>query len=137
MARKPVKKKRPAKSHVAPAAVPTEHSRFEYSAIVDRPPLRLPNGGRVIVWTIINLEVWDISRPMPRTAMPAPSGQTMLPDVTNWAWHEYGMRIGVWRFFKLFEQLGIRLNAQRFHHPILLEGDRSWLDIQYVCHFLH
>jgi allantoinase len=86
--------------------IPSERS--PYSAIVDRPPLRLPNGGRVIVWTIINLEVWDISRPMPRTAMPAPSGQTMLPDVTNWAWHEYGMRVGVWRFFKLFEQLGIR-----------------------------
>ena len=53
-------------------------------------------------------ETFNHSRPMPRTAMPAPSGQTMLPDVTNWAWHEYGMRVGVWRFFKLFEQLGIR-----------------------------
>ena len=86
----------------------TPHERSPYSAIVDRPPLKLPNGGKVIIWTIVNLEVWDLSRPMPRTAMPAPSGQTMLPDVTNWAWHEYGMRVGVWRYFKLFEKLGIR-----------------------------
>src|ERR1700723_4773852 len=86
----------------------TPHERSPYSAIVDRPPLKPPHGGKVIIWTVVNLEVWDLSRPMPRTAMPAPSGQTMLPDGTNWAWHEYGMRIGVWRFFKLFEQLGIR-----------------------------
>ena len=65
----------------------TPSERSPYSAIVDRPALKLPSGGKVIVWTIVNLEVWDISRPMPRTAMPAPSGQTMLPDVTNWAWH--------------------------------------------------
>ena len=94
--------------------IPRERSPF--SAIVDRPPLKLPNGGKVIVWTVVNLEVWDIGRPMPRTAMPAPSGQTVLPDVANWAWHEYGMRVGVWRYFKLFEQLGIRptlaLNAR-------------------------
>src|ERR1700723_4486999 len=86
----------------------TPHERSPYSAIVDRPPLKLPGGGKVIIRKIVKLEVWDVSRPMPRTAMPAPSGQTMLPDVTNWAWHEYGMRVGVWRYFKLFEKLGIR-----------------------------
>lgn len=86
----------------------TPRERSSYSAIVDRPPLRLPQGAKVAVWTVVNLEVWDISRPMPRMAMPAPSGQTMLPDVTNWTWHEYGMRVGIWRFFKLFARLGIR-----------------------------
>jgi len=82
--------------------------RAPYSAIVDRPKLVLPDGKRVIVWTIVNLEVWDISRPMPRVAMPPPLGQSLLPDVANWSWHEYGMRVGVWRFFELFERLGIR-----------------------------
>ena len=37
-----------------------------------------------------------------RPAMP------LLPDVPNWSWHEYGMRVGVWRFFELYERLGIR-----------------------------
>lgn len=82
--------------------------RAPYSAIVDRPPLKLPGSARVILWTIVNLEVWDISRPMARQVIPAPTGQVLLPDVPNWSWHEYGMRVGVWRFFKLFEQLGIR-----------------------------
>src|SRR5262249_35423370 len=79
-----------------------------YSAIVDRPPLRLPNNARIIVWSIVNLEVWDISRPMARQVIPPPTGISLLPDVPNWSWHEYGMRVGVWRFFELFKRLGIR-----------------------------
>ena len=82
--------------------------RCAYSAIVDRPPLTLPNRARLAVWTIVNLEFWDISRPMARQVLPAPTGQVLLPDVPNWAWHEYGMRVGVWRFFELFARLGIR-----------------------------
>ena len=39
--------------------------RAPYSAIVDRPPLKLPGNARVIVWSIVNLEVWDICAPWP------------------------------------------------------------------------
>jgi peptidoglycan/xylan/chitin deacetylase (PgdA/CDA1 family) len=81
--------------------------RGDYSAIVDRPPLKLPGGARVVFWTIVNLEVWDIGKPMARQVLPAPTGVPMLPDVPNWSWHEYGMRVGVWRFFDLFRRLGI------------------------------
>ncbi|MBD0273059.1 MAG: polysaccharide deacetylase family protein [Acetobacteraceae bacterium] len=83
-------------------------ARAPYSAIVDRPPLALPGGARVVFWTIVNLEVWDISRPMARQVIPAPTGQVLLPDVPNWSWHEYGMRVGVWRFFDLYRRLGLR-----------------------------
>jgi allantoinase len=90
--------------------------RVEYSAIIDRPPLKLPGGARVVVWSIVNLEVWEIARPMPRQALSPPTGVSLLPDVPNWSWHEYGMRVGVWRFFELFERLKIRptlsLNAR-------------------------
>ena len=85
--------------------IPRERS--DYSAIVDRPPLKLPGGARMIVWTIVNLEVWDISKPMARQVLPAPTGVPLLPDVPNWSWHEYGMRVGVWRFFDLYKKLGI------------------------------
>jgi allantoinase len=87
-----------------------------YSAIVDRPKLALPGGARVVVWTIVNLEVWDIARPMARQVLPPPTGITQLPDVPNWTWHEYGMRVGFWRFHALYERLGIKptlaLNAR-------------------------
>ncbi len=85
--------------------IPRERAPF--SAIVDRPPLKLPGGARLVVWTIVNLEFWDIARPMARQVLPAPTGQVLLPDVPNWSWHEYGMRVGVWRFFDLFQRLGI------------------------------
>ncbi|MBV9969752.1 MAG: polysaccharide deacetylase family protein [Xanthobacteraceae bacterium] len=82
--------------------------RCDFSAIVDRPPLELPGGARLVLWPIVNLEVWDIARPMARQALPAPTGVPLLPDVPNWSWHEYGMRVGVWRFFDLFKKHGIR-----------------------------
>jgi peptidoglycan/xylan/chitin deacetylase (PgdA/CDA1 family) len=82
--------------------------RAEYSAIVDRPPLKLPGNARIVFWTIVNLEVWDISKPMARQVLAAPTGQVLLPDVSNWSWHEYGMRVGVWRFFDLYKRLNIK-----------------------------
>ena len=82
--------------------------RTPYSAIVDRPPLKLPKGARVVIWTIVNLEVWDIARAMARQVLPAPTGAVLLPDVPNWSWHEYGMRVGFWRFEELFRRLRIK-----------------------------
>jgi peptidoglycan/xylan/chitin deacetylase (PgdA/CDA1 family) len=91
---------------MADAMIPKE--RADFSAIVDRPPLKLPGGARIVVWTIVNYEVWDISRPMARQVLPAPTGAPLLPDVPNWSWHEYGMRVGCWRFFELYKRLNIR-----------------------------
>jgi allantoinase len=82
--------------------------RAPYSAIVDRPPLTFPPGVRLVVWPIINLEEWEIERPMARQILPAPTGAQLQPDVPNWSWHEYGMRVGVWRFFDAFDRIGTR-----------------------------
>jgi allantoinase len=83
-------------------------SRLPYSAIVDRPPLRLPQGGRIAVWTIVNVEEWSIERAMPRTVLPPPFGQPLLPDLPNWSWHEYGMRVGFWRIAETLERFGVK-----------------------------
>lgn len=71
--------------------------RIPYQALIDRPHLRLPDGKRIAVWVIVNVEEWRIENPMPRTVLPPPMGQPLLPDVPNWSWHEYGMRAGFWR----------------------------------------
>ena len=84
---------------------PTE--RLAYSPITTRPPLVLPDGARMVVWTIVNVEEWDINKTMPRTVLTPPAGGAPMPDIPNWAWHEYGNRVGVWRFFDVLDQLKI------------------------------
>jgi peptidoglycan/xylan/chitin deacetylase (PgdA/CDA1 family) len=81
--------------------------RLRYSAIVDRPPLALPDKARVVVWPVVNVEVWDIGRAMPRQALPPPTGATLLPDIPHWGWHEYGMRVGFWRMKAMLDELKI------------------------------
>jgi allantoinase len=81
--------------------------RLPYSAIIDRPPLKLPGDARMIVWPIVNVEVWDINRPMPRQVLPPPTNVTHQPDLPHWAWHEYGNRVGFWRLKEALDNLGI------------------------------
>jgi len=81
--------------------------RIPYQAIVDRPRLTLPGGKRLAVWVILNVEEWRIENPMPRMVLSPPMGQPLLPDVPNWSWHEYGMRVGFWRQFKALTDRGI------------------------------
>lgn len=86
----------------------TPHERIPYSAVIDRPKLKLPGDARLVVWPIVNVENWDISGPMPRQVLTAPSGVAALPDIPNWAWHEYGMRVGFWRLKASLDRHGIR-----------------------------
>ena len=83
-------------------------SRVPYSAIHTRPKLALPGGARVAVYTIVNVENWEPDGPMPRSVLPPPMGQPLLPDLPNWAWHEYGMRVGFWRFLAALGSRGLR-----------------------------
>lgn len=82
--------------------------RLRYTAPADRPRHAGPGGAKLIVWPVVNVETWLIDNPMPRQVLSPPTGAALLPDVPNWAWHEYGMRVGFWRFHALFERLSIR-----------------------------
>ena len=82
--------------------------RITYAAPQDRAPRPGPNGAKVLVYFVINIEDWGIERPMPRQVLPAPTGVSVVPDIANWAWHEYGMRVGFWRMHKACEARGIR-----------------------------
>ena len=90
--------------------------RLDFSAIIDRPPLKLPRGARLVVWPVVNVEEWDISRPMPRQVSTPPGGVAPVPDVPNWTWHEYGMRVGIWRLMDTLHKHKIKptisLNAK-------------------------
>src|ERR1700740_3413045 len=100
------------------------NERIPYSAIKDRPKLTLPGGARLVVWIIINVEEWNPAEPMPRTVLTPPAGGSPSPDVPNWAWHEYGNRVGFWGMLDVFDEvkipgvLAINGSAQGAQHAI-------------------
>jgi len=103
-----------------------ELERAPYSPIIDRPPFRLPGGARVAVWVIINVEKWDIRNPMPRTVAPPPGGGSVIPDIPNYSWNDYGLRVGFWRLKAILDKHGVKgtlsLNAECCNtHPRLVE----------------
>ena len=87
------------------------HERFDYSALPQREPLRFPNGARIAVYLVVNVEEWNIEKPVAREYVTSPAGVVTVPNVPNWAWHEYGMRVGIWRIMDALEKRGLRASA--------------------------
>ena len=56
---------------------------------------------------IVNVEEWNPHETMPRTVLTPPAGGSPMPDIPNWAWHEYGNRVGFWRMLDVFDRLQI------------------------------
>jgi allantoinase len=111
--------------------LPTE--RCAYSAIKDRPRLVLPGGARLVVWVIVNVEEWNPRETMPRTVLTPPAGGSPMPDIPNWAWHEYGNRVGFWRMLEVLDRWQIRAvlaingGAIQAYEPIARAAlERGW-----------
>ncbi|MBT4703774.1 MAG: polysaccharide deacetylase, partial [Rhodospirillaceae bacterium] len=82
--------------------------RITYDPIEHRKKLKLPGGARVAVWTVVTVEVWDPSGPLPRQVLSAPGGQRWQPDVPNWCWSEYGARVAFWRMKRILDEFNIK-----------------------------
>jgi peptidoglycan/xylan/chitin deacetylase (PgdA/CDA1 family) len=85
------------------------------------------------VWVIVNIEEWDPKETMPRTVLTPPAGGAPMPDVPNWAWHEYGNRVGFWRMLDVLDRQGIQavlaINGKAIatYEPIARAAlDRDW-----------
>src|SRR5260370_34841386 len=79
--------------------------------MASRRPWTPPKGARMAVWTIVNGEEWDIEKALARQYLTAPQGVATVPDVPNWAWPEYGMRVGIWRFLEALGKRKIRATS--------------------------
>jgi allantoinase len=88
-----------------PTRNPQEQTRFPYSAIVDRKPLRWPNGARIAVWIIPNIEHFLFDRPSTSITNATTS---LVPDVLNYSWRDYGVRVGIWRLMDIMDRYGIK-----------------------------
>jgi peptidoglycan/xylan/chitin deacetylase (PgdA/CDA1 family) len=110
--------------------LPTD--RLTYSPIHTRPRLALP-GARLAVWLIVNIEDWNPRETMPRTVLTPPAGGSPMPDIPNWAWHEYGNRVGFWRMLEVLDRLrlpaalAVNGSAIQAYQPIArAAADRGW-----------
>ncbi|MDC3096261.1 hypothetical protein OA491_02740 [Alphaproteobacteria bacterium] len=82
--------------------------RLFYEPAPFRKKLLLNGKEKLIIWVVVNIEVWDPNLPQPRNVLPPPMGVPMLPDLPNWSWHEYGMRTGYWRFIDSLKNRNIK-----------------------------
>jgi peptidoglycan/xylan/chitin deacetylase (PgdA/CDA1 family) len=112
-----------------------DHGRFDYSPIVDREPLRFPGGARIAVWVVPNIEHFAFDRP---STSIADVTANLVPDVLNYAWRDYGVRVGVWRMIDVLQQHDIRgtvaLNSDVCkHYPQIIEATCA-LDWEHMGH---
>ena len=85
------------------------HGPATFEPAFARPVLGpFPGGSRLALHVIVNVEVWDYTKPMPRTALPPPAGGGAIPDVPNFAWYQYGQRVGIWRLLDALQGHGVR-----------------------------
>jgi len=86
---------------------------YDYVPLPQRKPLKWPNGARVALILTFNLETWDLTKDTDKPYYAG--GPAILPDVLpgntpdfpNFTWREYGQRVGIWRLFDLFDELGV------------------------------
>lgn len=101
------------------------HGRYGYSAIVHRKPFTWPGGKRLAVYVGLNLEHFSFGEG--HGAELCPGGPQ--PDVLNYAWRDYGNRVGVWRLIDLFDELSlpasVLVNSSIYHYcPEVMDAFR-------------
>ncbi|HWK45443.1 MAG TPA: polysaccharide deacetylase family protein [Stellaceae bacterium] len=93
-----------------------QHGRYPYRAILGRPDYRWPDGNRLAVYVAVNLEHFAFGEGL--GAELAPGGPP--PDVLNYAWRDYGNRVGVWRLLELLDELSlpasVLINSTLYQH---------------------
>jgi len=105
--------------------------RYDDSLIFDRKAFAWPGGKTLAIWIIPNVEVWEFRSGA--GAAISPQAGSVVPDVINYAWREYGMRAGLWRIADALDSLGLRatvaLNSgvcQAFPQAIEQMKKRQW-----------
>jgi allantoinase len=102
------------------------HSRYEHSNILERPDYTWPGGKRLAFYVALNIEHFAFQTGLGMDPMNRGGPQT----TRNYAWRDYGNRIGNWRLFEILDELKlpatILLNsAVCYHYPDLVAKIRQ------------
>jgi allantoinase len=80
------------------------HGRTPFVPLPARPVWHWPNGKRLAVWIVINVEHWEWNS---LAGITSSSVAVEPPDVPNYSWREYGSRVGIWRTMDVLDRLNI------------------------------
>ena len=88
--------------------------KYPYIPIINRGKLSWPDDKKLAVIFTFNLETWDLVKDTDKPYYAG--GPSILPDLLpgnipdfpNYMWREYGQRVGVWRLFSLFDDMGVK-----------------------------
>src|SRR5258708_359555 len=80
--------------------------RHDDTFITERKPFKWPGNNTLAIWFAPNVEVWQYDSAAGVGITPNPTNH--VPDVFNYAWREYGMRVGLWRIADVFDEAGVR-----------------------------
>lgn len=80
--------------------LPTQN-RYAHSVITERPDYSWPDGKRLAFWIGTNIEVFAYGAGISPDAV----STTAPPNHRNFAWRDYGNRVGIWNLFELFDEL--------------------------------
>jgi peptidoglycan/xylan/chitin deacetylase (PgdA/CDA1 family) len=102
------------------------HGRYDYHPWPMRQAYAWPGGARIAVYLGVNLEHFAFGEGL--GAELAPGGPQ--PDVLNFAWRDYGNRVGAWRLLALLDELAlpatVLLNSAMYDYaPSLVAAHRA------------
>jgi hypothetical protein len=83
------------------------HDRYDYVPLRGRADYAWPNGHRLAVYFALNLEHFSFGEGL--GAELAPGGPH--PDILNFAWRDYGNRVGAWYMLDAFDALELPVAA--------------------------
>ena len=108
------------------------HNRYPYSPIPARAVYDWPGGKRLAIYVGLNLEWFSFGEGL--GAELAPGGPQ--PDVLNYAWRDYGNRVGVFRLAELFAELelpvSLLINSEMYRHAP--EAIAAFVDAELIGH---
>ena len=110
--------------------------RVDYSPIIDRPPITWPGGARVAFWVSPNVEHYEY-RPAP-DGKRDPYPRSPHPDIQQYAYYDYGNRVGFWRMLEVLDKYAVRctvsLNLGVLDHFPEIKAAMIERDWEYMSH---
>ena len=117
-----------------------DHERYDWSITFRRKPVSWPNGARVALWVVPQLEWFPLDM-QGKPVRPPGALERPYPDYRYYTHRDYGNRVGIFRIMKVLDRHRVKASvainsALAERHPFLLNEvtRRGW---EVVAHGVH